>query len=336
MALGIYNRAGRRNMPGGRRPRIVPRVPYAPAEPLPPFRLPTIGVWTGALDAVPAAEAADLAAEIESLGYGAVWLPEVAGRDVFVHLALLLSATRSLVGATGIANIFGRDAVTMVGAAKGLAEAFPDRALVGLGVSHQALVEGLRGHSYDRPLSAMRAYLDRMDASPYTALRPTTPMRRVLAALGPKMLRLAGERTDGAHPYFVPPEHTATARDVLGPGPLLCPEQAVLLETDPERARTIGRQHTAIYVATPNYANNLRRLGFSDDDLAGGGSDRLVDAIVAWGTVDDIVARVRAHLDAGADHVSIQALGANPREVPMPQWRALAPALVGLSATRTA
>lgn len=282
----------------------------------PPFRLPPVGIWTGALDGVPASQARELAAEIESLGYGAVWLPEVAGRDVFVHLALLLSATTRLVGA-----------------AKGLAEAFPERALVGLGVSHQTLVEGLRGHVYDRPLTAMREYLERMDAAPYTALRPTTPMRRVLAALGPKMLQLAAERTDGAHPYFVPPEHTATARQVLGAGPLLCPEQAVLLETDPERARAVGRKHTAIYVATPNYANNLRRLGFTDDDLADGGSDRLVDAIVAWGDVEAVVARVRAHFDAGADHVSIQALGENLREVPVAQWRELAPALTGLGPT---
>ena len=301
----------------------------APTPP-PPLRLPSIGLWTGSLDVVPAARARELAAEIEELGYGAVWIPEVAGRDVFVHLALLLSATTRLVGATGIANIWGRDAVTMVGAAKGLAEAFPERAVIGLGVSHQNLVEGLRGHNYDKPLSAMRSYLERMDASPYTALRPTTPMRRVLAALGPKMLQLAGERTDGAHPYFVPPEHTATARQVLGDGPLLCPEQAVLLETDPERARTIGRQHTAIYVAQPNYANNLRRLGFDDDDFEGGGSDRLVDAIVAWGSLNDVVARVQAHLDAGADHVSVQALSASFREVPEAQWRELAPALVGL------
>ncbi len=301
-----------------------------PSDPS-PLRLATIGVWTGALDMVPASEAQELAAELEELGYGAVWLPEVAGRDVFLHLALLLSATTRLVGATGIANIWGRDAVTMVGAAKGLAEAFPERALVGLGVSHQNLVEGLRGHNYDKPLSAMRTYLERMDASPYIALRPTTPMRRVLAALGPKMLELAGAQTDGAHPYFVPPEHTATARAVLGKGPLLCPEQAVLLESDSTTARAIGRKHTAIYVAQPNYANNLRRLGFGDDDFADGGSDRLIDAIVAWGSMDDVVARVQAHLDAGADHVCVQALSAAPRDVPAAQWRELAPALVGLS-----
>ena len=302
----------------------------ASADASAPLRLPSVGVWTGALDVVPAAESRELAAELEELGYGAVWLPEVAGRDVFVHMALLLSSTEKLIAATGIANIWGRDAVTMTGAAKGLAEAFPERALIGLGVSHQNLVEGLRGHNYDKPLSAMRTYLERMDASPYIAMRPTTPMRRVLAALGPKMLQLAAEKTDGAHPYFVPPEHTAFARTTMGEGPLLCPEQAVLLETDPDTARAIARKHTMIYCAQPNYVNNLKRLGFTDEDVANGGNDKLVDAIVAWGSIDDIVARVRAHFDAGADHVSIQALTDNVREVPAPAWRELAPALTGL------
>ncbi|HZQ27591.1 MAG TPA: LLM class F420-dependent oxidoreductase [Acidimicrobiales bacterium] len=283
-----------------------------------------IGIWTGALEMVPASQAQELAAELEELGYGAVWLPEVAGRDVFVHLALLLSATRSMMGATGIANIWGRDAVAMNGAVNGLTEAFPDRVLLGLGVSHQPLVEDVRGHRYEKPLAAMRAYLDRMDAAPYRSQRPTTPVRRVLAALGPKMLALSAERADGAHPYFVPPEHTATARAVLGEGPLLCPEQAVLLETDPAVAREVGRAHTATYVRLPNYANNLRRLGFSDEDLAGGGSDRLIDAIVAWGTPDQVVDRVAAHFDAGADHVGVQMLPREPRGVPTDQWRELA------------
>ena len=292
------------------------------------FAIGRIGVWSGALDFVPAAHAQELAAELEDLGYRAIWLPEVAGRDVFVHVSLLLSATTRLVGATGIANIWGRDAVTMHGAATALTEAFPDRFLLGLGVSHQPLVEDLRGHTYTKPLSALRAYLDAIDRSPYTAQRPTTPVHRVLAALGPKMLELAAERADGAHPYFVTPEHTAGARAALGAA-LLCPEQAVLLEDDPTEARRIARAHMATYVRLPNYANNLRRLGFDEDDLTGGGSDRLVDAIVAWGGEDEIVGRVRAHLDAGADHVCIQAL-AEGRAVPDAQWRRLAPALAPL------
>jgi probable F420-dependent oxidoreductase len=295
--------------------------------------IPALGVWTGSLDAVPLAAARDLAVEIEGLGYGALWIPEVAGRDVFLSLGLYLAATERLVGATGIASIWGRDAVTMTGGVKGLTEAFPERALIGLGVSHHTLVEDLRGHEYRNPLATMRGYLERMDASPYTAFRPSTPPRRVLAALGPRMLELSAERTEGAHTYFVTPEHTAGARPLLGDA-LLCVEQAVLLETDPARAREIGRNHTKTYVRLPNYQNNLRRLGFGDDDFAHGGSDRLIDAIVAWGTEDEIRARVAAHFDAGADHVCVQPIAAEARSVPSDQWRALAPALVELAAGR--
>ena len=289
-----------------------------------------IGIWTGALDAVPASQAQELACELEELGYGAIWLPEVAGRDVFVHLALLLSATSHVVGATGIANIWARDAVTMAGAMKGLTEAFPDRVVFGLGVSHRNLVEDLRGHRYDRPLQAMRDYLAAIDAAPYTAQRPSVPVRRVLAALGPKMLELAAERADGAHPYFVTPEHTADARSILGSGPLLCPEQAVVLEVDPMRAREIGRTYTSVYLAQPNYVRNLVRLGFAESDLTAGGTDAVVDALVAWGTVEDVTARVAAHLDAGADHVCVQAIDPDRRGVPRQQWQELAPALVDL------
>ncbi len=294
----------------------------------PRFSLAPIGVWTGALDSIPASRAKELAAELDEMGYGAVWIPEVAGRDVFVHLALLLSATRRIVGATGIANIWGRDAVAMAGAVKGLTEAFPERMLLGLGVSHQSLVNDLRGHDYRRPLSAMRGYLDAMDASPYTAQRPTTPVRRVLAALGPKMLELAGSRADGAHPYFVTPEHTATARGLLGPQPLLCPEQAVVLETDATKAREIGRGYTAIYLSQPNYVNNMLRLGWRQEDLDSAGSDAFVDALVAWGDESSILRRVQEHFDAGADHVCIQALEPGRRDIPQEQWKRLAPALL--------
>ncbi|MDQ2727781.1 MAG: LLM class F420-dependent oxidoreductase [Actinomycetota bacterium] len=289
--------------------------------------LPPIGIWTGALDNVALSQSQELACELEELGYGAIWLPEVAGRDVMVHMGMLLAATERMVMATGIANIWARDAVTMTGGVKGLTEAFPERVLLGLGVSHQPLVEDLRGHSYAKPLSAMRTYLDAMDASPYTAERPTTPVRRVLAALGPRMIALAAKRTDGVHNYLVPAEHTATARQILGTGPLLCPEQAIVIESDPTRAREIGRSHTKTYVGLPNYQNNLRRLGFGDDDFADGGSDRLIDTIVAWGDLDAISARVRAHFDAGADHVSIQAITEDPRAVPADAWRELAPAM---------
>ncbi|MCU4184042.1 LLM class F420-dependent oxidoreductase [Acidiferrimicrobium sp. IK] len=295
------------------------------------FDLPRIGVWTGQLELVPASQSQELAAELESLGYGAIWIPEVAGRDVILQLGLLLSATTRMLGASGIASIYARDPITMTGGLRGLTEAFPDRVLLGLGVSHHTLVEGLRGHDYSKPLAAMSAYLDAMDASPYTSFRPSTPLRRVLAALGPKMLQLAAEKTQGAHSYFVPPEHTVSARAILGSGPLLCVEQAVLLESDPTTARDIARKHTATYVRLPNYANNLRRHGFDDADFENGGSDRLIDAIVAWGDMDTVTSRVRAQLDAGADHVCVQALDPEPRGVPVAQWRELAPALLGVA-----
>jgi probable F420-dependent oxidoreductase len=296
------------------------------------FTLPAVGLWTGALDMVPAAQARELAAELEALGYGAVWLPEVAGRDPFVHLAMLLSATDRMIGATGIASIWARDAVTTSCATQTLTEAFPERVVIGLGVSHENLVGGLRGHHYDRPLSAMRDYLDAIDRAPYTAHRPTTPVRYVLAALRPKMLELAGERTQGAHPYLVTPQHTAAARGILGDGPLLCPEQAVVLETDADKAREIARNHVSVYLAQPNYVQSLRYLGFEDADLEPpGGSDALVDALVACGDAEQVVARVREHLDAGADHVAVQVLSEHRRGVPDAQWRELAAPLAELA-----
>jgi len=280
---------------------------------------------------VPLTKATELASEIEGLGFGALWLPEVAGRDVFVHLSHILSATRTIIGCTGIANIWARDAVAMSGAVKALTEAYPERVLLGLGVSHQHLVQDLRGHSYRRPVETMRAYLEAMDKSPYTAERPKTPVRRVLGALGPKMLRLAAERTDGAHSYLVSPDHTAYARQLLGAGPLLCAEQMVLLEASPSDARSLARAVLAQYLDVPNYINNLRRSGWTYDDLSNGGSDKLVDALVAWGRPEDAIARVTAHLEAGADHVCVQPMSRGRRAVPVDQWRMLAPALSEVS-----
>jgi probable F420-dependent oxidoreductase len=287
-----------------------------------------VGIWTFALDLQPTARARELAAEIEALGYGAIWVPDAVGRDPLVHAALLLSGTDRIAVGTGIAQIWGRDPMSMNAGWKTVCEAFPGRFVLGLGVSHQPMVEGLRGQSYARPLTAMREYLDGMDGAMYAASEPAELPTRVLAALGPKMLALASERADGAHPYNVPPEHTALAREILGPDKLLAPEQAVLLETDPAEARRIGRAHFAIYQGLPNYTNNLRRFGITDDDLAGEGSDRLVDTLVAWGDVDVIRARVRAHLDAGADHVAVQVLKPRRTEVPLDDWRELAPALL--------
>ncbi len=277
----------------------------------------------------PPPQARETAAELESLGYPTVWVPEAVNRDPFVNSGMLLAATSSLVLATGIASIWSRDAMAMQAAHLGLSEAHPDRFLLGMGVSHQPMVDFVKGHHYDKPLSKMSAYLDAMDAAVYMAPRPERSSR-VLAALGPKMLQLAADKAQGAHPYFVPVEHTPVAREALGEGPLLCPEQAVVLDTDPESARAAARAHMATYLTLPNYTNNLRRLGFRVEDLEGGGSDRLVDAVVAWGDEDAIVARVKAHLDAGADHVAVQVLGAQMLELPLPQWRTLAPALLSL------
>jgi probable F420-dependent oxidoreductase len=313
-----------------------PRVPaakgmaIAPAD-RPRLALPTTGIWTGTLDSLPAEQAREAVAELEELGIGALWIPELAGRDPFVALALLLVGTRRIVGGTGIASIWARDPIATSCAAHALTEAFPDRIVIGLGVSHENLVNDLRGHHYDRPLSAMRDYLDGMDGVPYQSYRPTTPVRLVLAALRPRMLRLAAERTDGAHPYLVTPEHTASAREVLGDRPVLCPEQAVVLERDPETARGWARRHLAVYLGQPNYLNNFREMGFTEQDLADGGSDRLVDAMVAWGSVDQVLDRVRAHLDAGADHVAVQAITGNLREAPLPVWRELAAPLAALT-----
>ena len=303
--------------------------------PGPPFydahvvELGRLGVWTFSLDQQPAGRAQDLAAELEAMGYGAIWIPEAVGRDPFVSAALLLSGTEHLALATGIATIYGRDAISMSSGWQSVSEAFPGRFLLGLGVSHAPMVEGMRGHEYRPPLTAMREYLEQMDAAPYFAAKPTVPPERVLAALGPKMLALARDRAAGAHPYNVPPEHTAQAREILGTGALLAPEQMVVLETDPATAREIARATLAIYFpGLPNYTNNLRRLGFTEDDVAAPLSDRLVDAIVAWGDADAIRARVQAHHDAGADHVCIQVLPGNDIDRVMRDYRTLAAALL--------
>ena len=270
-------------------------------------RLGKLGVWTF-LDSLSGREAADFAAQVESWGYGALWIPETVGRDPFVTLTHLAGHTSELVLATGIASLYARDAVTMRACRESVAELSGGRLLLGLGVSHSHMVEGLRQQDYGKPLSTMRAYLDAMEAAPYTGPEPAEPAPMVLAALRPKMLGLAAERTRGAHPYFVPPEHTARARELLGADAWLCPEQMVLRETDPAKARAAARKHMKVYLRLPNYQNNLKWLGFEDSDFKRGGSDRLVDAIVAWGDDKAIDERLRAHWDAGADHVCIQAL----------------------------
>ncbi len=287
-----------------------------------------MGIWSGFLDPRPSAEARELAAEIESLGYGALWVPEAVGREALVNSSLLLGATERLVVGTGIASIYARSPMAANGGLRALTEAYPGRFLLGLGVSHQPMVEGLLGRTYDKPLAAMRAYLDAMDAALYFGAASTQEPQRVLAALGPKMLGLAAERTAGALSYFVPPDHTATARHDLGDDALLCVEQAVVLETDPTRARELARSHTALYVTLPNYTNNLRRFGFGDEDFADRGSDRLVDAVVAWGDEQVVAERVRRHHQAGADHVCVQVI-ADAAAPGLDEWRRLAPVLLG-------
>lgn len=293
------------------------------------MQLGRVGVWTFQLDLQPMAQARAAVAELEDLGYGTIWIPEAVGREPFANASLLLSGGRTINVATGIASIHARSAMTMNAGWRTVSEAFPDRFLLGLGVSHQPMVEAVHRQAYGKPYSAMVEYLDAMDSSRFVAVGPATDPARVLAALGPRMLRLSAERGLGGHSYFVPVEHTAFARETLGVGPLLLPEQAVVFETDPSVAREIARRHMSIYLQLPNYTNNLRRVGWSDDDITGA-SDALVDAIVAWGTLDQIVDRLRAHLAAGADHVSVQVLPADPRALPLAEWRELATAIPSL------
>jgi probable F420-dependent oxidoreductase len=289
-----------------------------------------IGIWTYHLNYQPASKVREVAAELEELGYGALWIGESVYREPLTHAGFLLSATNRMVIATGIANIWARDPFTMTAAQLTLSEAYPDRFLLGLGVSHARLVEGIRGHQYQQPFTAMRRYLDGMDeaALVYRAAKPAVPAPRALAALGPRMLALAAQRAQGAHPYLVTPDHTAKARGVLGSGPWLLPEQAVVLETNPDQARAIARRHISRYLDLPNYLNSWRRFGFTDDDFVGRGSDRLVDALVAWSDVEAVSKRVTDHLDAGADHVCIQVFDVEPRRLPLRQWRTLATAML--------
>lgn len=289
----------------------------------------SVGIWTGVLDAHPTSASQDAARHIEALGFSTLWVPEAVGRDPFVQSANLLAATATLRLATGIANIYARDPMTMAACQKTLAETYPNRFLLGLGVSHGHLVANVRKHDYSKPYSHMKDYLARMADALFMAVGPKEAPATVLAALGPKMLQLASEAAQGAHPYLTTAEHTATARQVMGPDALLAPEQMVVCSTDPVEARTIARAGLTVYLRAPNYLNNLRRLGFDDRDWADHtqASDRLVDAIVAWGTPEEIAARVKAHHDAGADHVCVQVLRAD-RDLPLAEWELLAKVLV--------
>jgi probable F420-dependent oxidoreductase len=276
------------------------------------MQLGRIGVWIAAFTVAPAADARPAAREIEELGYDTLWYPEGLGtRESFTNGAVLLGATERIRVASGIANIWGRDAVSAANAARVLADAFDDRFLLGLGVSHPRQVDP-RGHSYEQPLARMYAYLAAMDDDPFVSpdgkrvTRPPVP--RVLAALRPRMLRLAAEKALGAHTYLVPVEHTRRAREILGSHALLIPEQKVVLTSDPAEGRRRARAAIAWYLDTPNYLDNLRWLGFSDADFEHGGSEALVEALVVAGDEEAIRTRVQGHLDAGATQVAIQPL----------------------------
>lgn len=271
------------------------------------MQLGKLGVWTQP-HSLSARQLRELAQEVERLGYSALWHPESRGYEAFSLAGFLLCQTTRLIVATGIANIYARDPVTARQGQHSLAKLSGGRFLLGLGVSHVPMVEGLRGHVYGKPVPVMRAYLDAMERAADAAPKLEIPAPWVLAALGPQMTALAARRTNGIHPYNVTPEHTARARKRVGIAPWLCVEQKVLLERDPARARAVARNELARYLVLPNYRNNWLRLGFSEADLAHGGSDRFLDAMVAWGDAAALRKRVQEHLDAGATHVCIQPL----------------------------
>lgn len=269
-------------------------------------RLGRLGVWSST-EGYAAAEAAAYAARLEGWGYSTLWLPEAVGRDPFAQVAHLAHGADSLLFATGIANIHHRLPGVMLMGANTVAEQSAGRFVLGLGVSHAPMVEGIRHLSYDKPLATMRAYLKAYDESFYMAPPPPDPVPRVLAALGPKMIELAGEMADGVHPYWTTPAHTAQARQRLGADKLICVEQKVVLTDDREEAHETIRTALGYYLGFPNYRNNWLRLGFADEQIDGF-DPQFLEALVVWGDIDAIRARVAEHHDAGADHVCIQAI----------------------------
>jgi probable F420-dependent oxidoreductase len=277
-------------------------------------------------ESVPPAQSGEIALELESLGYAAMWVPEAWGREAFTSAGLLLRGTSRMVIATGIANIWGRDAVGASNAAKTLNAAYGDRFVLGLGVSHQPLVERLRGHTYATPLRAMRDYLTAMDTAPMFAPEADQRFARVIAALGPKMLELGATLCDGVHPYLVTPEHTATARAAVG-DKFVGVEQAVVLGQSREEFLVRAHNHLEIYTGLDNYKNNWRRLGFVDEDFVRGGSERLCDEMVVHGDEAAVLARIEEHRDAGADHVCLQVLGDASNAPPLDEWRRIAAAV---------
>lgn len=266
-----------------------------------------LGVWA-MVNVMTAADSAAFARRVEKWRYGALWVPEVTARDPFVTSSWLLANTTTLNLATGIASIYSRDSFAAINSQYALAEQSGGRFLLGLGVSHGPFVEGVLGHKFEKPAPQMKRYLETMARMKYMGPQPIEKPKTVVGALGPKMLAIAATLADGAHPYNITPNHTAEARRILGPGKLLCPEQMVLLEKDSSTARAIGREALALSLTLPNYRSNYLRMGFGAQDMDHGGSDRLIDAIVAWGDEKAIRGRIQQHWDAGADHVCIQPL----------------------------
>lgn len=288
-------------------------------------RLGRVGVWLMSASEASAEVERPAAVAIEQFGYSTFWFGEApASKEAFTHAATLLSWTDHMQVATGIANIWGRDAVAAANGAATLADAYGHRFVLGLGVSHAPLVN-TRGHDYGRPVATMRSYLEAMDTVAFAPPLAEAPPRLV-AALRPKMLELARTHSQGAHTYFAPPEHTARAREILGEEPVLAVEQAIVLDTDAGSARAAAREYADFYLKLPNYQNHLRELGFTDADLEG--SDALIDAVVAWGDPDAIAERVRAHHEAGADHVCVQPIAPTLDQV-TEHLRVLAPGLTG-------
>jgi probable F420-dependent oxidoreductase len=291
-----------------------------------PLDLGKVGIWSRELRYNPDRGArAAAAAELEDLGYGAIFIPD-AGGDVLGEVEHLLAATRRIPVATGVLNIWMHDPADVASRRAGLVSRFGPRFLLGLGSSHAPLVQSAGRGPYRQPYTRMVGYLDALDAAP--AAVPAAD--RMLAALGPRMLSLARDRAGAVHPYLVPPEHTALARQILGHGLVIAPEQAVMLEADRQRGQDLARAFVFDYLSLPNYVRNLRRLGFGDDDFTGHGSDRLVDALVAHGDEEAIAARIRAHHDAGADHVCIYVIGGRDETLALDAWRRLAPALTSV------
>ena len=268
-----------------------------------------LGVWYF-FDGLSSKDAADAAKRIESLGYETLWIPETVGKSPMVLASWLLANTEKLNIATGIVNIYHREPGVTMAAQKSLAEQSGGRFLLGMGVSHKPLVEGVRGLTYGPPLATMRKYLEKMAAAPYSGFPPAEDPPTVIAALGPKMLALAAEMCTGAHPYFSSPAHTRMAREIMGPDAWLCVEQKVILESDPTKARDLARTVAKIYRNLPNYRNNWLRMGLTEDDI-NSLSDRFIDATFAWGDSDAIKARIAEHMDAGASHVCIQPVNPN-------------------------